>query len=510
MHIRVLRILVIASVLPVAAGCLDDKNLADKTQQNIAFDTTAPPEAIAGTAYSFQPVVTDTADESFSFEIQNPPTWADFDPSTGLLKGTPSDADVGETAEITITAKSTRRSGSVGPFRIRVRPRRNSTSPVPVDQPPVIGGTPPTSVNAESVYSFQPTAVDPEGATLTFAIVNRPSWARFDTRSGRLSGTPATSDAGNFRDVTISVSDGSQSAAMPAFSIDVIAPQTPANTPPEIGGDPPATVTAGQNYSFTPSARDADGDALSFSIDNKPAWASFDARSGTLSGSPAGADVGTYSSIRVTASDGIASTAMPLFSITVQSAPVTSPTPPAPGNSPPHITGTPASSVAAGNAYGFQPSAQDPDGDRLTFTIANKPAWATFDTNTGRLSGTPGATDVGDYRNITISVSDGQVSASLLPFTLSVTGATVGSARLSWVAPTTNTDGSSLDNLAGFRIYYGNASGQLTQSIDIADTSARSFTVNNLGSGSWYFSVAAYATTGAEGVRSSIVSKTIN
>jgi len=83
-------------------------------------------------------------------------------------------------------------------------------------------------------------------------------------------------------------------------------------------------------------------------------------------------------------------------------------TPPA---APPTISGTPPANVVAGQAYSFAPSASDPGGNALTFSIVNRPSWATFSTTTGQLTGTPTAANVGSYANITISVSDGTLTA---------------------------------------------------------------------------------------------------
>jgi hypothetical protein len=91
-------------------------------------------------------------------------------------------------------------------------------------------------------------------------------------------------------------------------------------------------------------------------------------------------------------------------------------------NEPPTITGTPATSVQAGSTYSFTPTAGGGDGDALTFSITNKPSWATtFSTTTGELSGTPGNADAGTDANIVISVSDGSESAALAAFTITVT-----------------------------------------------------------------------------------------
>ncbi|MBW3517366.1 InlB B-repeat-containing protein, partial [Shewanella sp. NKUCC01_JLK] len=92
-----------------------------------------------------------------------------------------------------------------------------------------------------------------------------------------------------------------------------------------------------------------------------------------------------------------------------------------PVNTAPTISGKPATAVSAGSLYSFTPTAFDAQGDKLTFSIVNKPAWATFDTATGSLSGNPGFDAVGDYSTIKISVSDGLLSASLAPFSIQVT-----------------------------------------------------------------------------------------
>ncbi|WP_416671886.1 DUF4347 domain-containing protein [Egbenema bharatensis] len=89
-------------------------------------------------------------------------------------------------------------------------------------------------------------------------------------------------------------------------------------------------------------------------------------------------------------------------------------------NDAPSISGAPANTIAQGNFYSFVPTAVDVDGDRLTFAINNKPAWASFDPKTGQLSGTPTEADIGIISNIVISVSDGQLTTRLSPFSLTV------------------------------------------------------------------------------------------
>ena len=113
-------------------------------------------------------------------------------------------------------------------------------------------------------------------------------------------------------------------------------------------------------------------------------------------------------------------------------------------NQPPTITGTPATTVNEGSPYHFAPTATDSDsGDNLTFSISNKPAWADFDNQTGVLNGTPGLNDAGDYGNIIISVSDGNASAQLSAFTISVVDVSTALV-VSTHSPTTQAAGTAL------------------------------------------------------------------
>jgi hypothetical protein len=89
-------------------------------------------------------------------------------------------------------------------------------------------------------------------------------------------------------------------------------------------------------------------------------------------------------------------------------------------NRPPAISGQPAANVQVGDRYDFSPVASDLDNDALTFSIAAQPDWASFDSATGRLSGTPQADDAGTYDGVTITVSDGELSSSIGPFAITV------------------------------------------------------------------------------------------
>jgi hypothetical protein len=451
--------------------------------------TGAPPTiAQVGQLYQFTPAATDADGDTLTFRIENRPDWATFSPTTGRLEGTPPGTATAVYERVLISVSDGKSASELPAFSIAVQ--GIVAPPPPANTPPTISGAPATSVVAGNAYEFVPQAADPDGQTLAFSITGKPVWASFDTVTGRLSGTPAAGDVGSHGPITIAVTDGAASASLPAFSIAVTAgtPPGPSNRPPTITGTPAGSVAVGQAYSFRPTASDPDGQALTFSITNRPSWAGFDAATGRLTGTPAAGNVGTTSNIVITVTDGAASASLPAFSIAVVAA-----------NRSPTISGMPATSVTAGQAYTFTPNASDPDGQALTFSIANKPSWATFNTSTGRLSGTPAAANVGSTSNIVISVTDGTATTSLAAFTITVNSAvTPGRAELTWTRPTKNEDGSTLSDLAGYKVRYGLSASSLTQVVDVAGAAVTSASIEGLSTGTWYFSIASYTSAGVE------------
>jgi|GEM_PF-2992183 len=353
-------------------------------------------------AYIFTPAAGDVdAGDTLIFSIANCPSWASFDTATGTLSGTPGNGDIGITSGILISVSDGTVTASLPAFDLTV---------VNVNDTPTISGTPATSVDEDMVYRFTPTASDVDtGDTLTFSIANCPYWASFDTATGTLSGTPGNSDIGITSGILISVSDGTVTASLPAFGLTVVN----VNDAPTISGTPGTSVEQGSTYRFTPTASDPDiDDTLTFSITNKPEWATFDTATGELSGTPANDHVGTTTGIVITVTDsGSLSENLPAFDLTVVNV-----------NDAPTISGTPVTSVEQGSTYRFTSTASDPDiDDTLTFSITNKPEWAIFDTATGELSGTPANDHVGTTTGIVITVTDsGSLSENLPAFDLIV------------------------------------------------------------------------------------------
>lgn len=162
--------------------------------------------------------------------------------------------------------------------------------------------------------------------------------------------------------------------------------------------------------------------------------------------------------------------------------------------------------------YSFTPSAKDPEKDRISFTIANKPAWAKFDATTGSLSGTPAAADVGSYKGIEIAATDGNSITPLPQFNITVTpdNTVAGTVTVAWSPPTQNEDGSPLSDLSGYRIHYGAESQNYTDSVAVKNPGLTRFVLEQLPPGTHFIAMTAYNAAGAESEFSREVKITVN
>ena len=326
--------------------------------------------------------------------------------ATGTLTGTPTNADVGSTtSDIVITVSDGTLTAALPTFSIAVTNVN--------DAPTITGNACNTTVAEGTAYSFTPTGADvDDGATLAYSIANQPSWADFSTTTGALTGTPTNADVGSTTSgIVITVSDGTLTAALPAFSIAVTNVNDAPVGLPTISG----TATQGETLTAdTSGITDADG------FFTPPNFLyQWKADGADISGGLAATFILTQSQVgkEITVTVSYTDRGRNDESLTsaATSAVVNA-------NDAPTITGTPATIIAEDTAYSFTPIGADVDaGTTLTYSIENKPSWATFDAATGALTGTPGNDDVGITVGIVITVSDGMMTASLESFSLVVT-----------------------------------------------------------------------------------------
>jgi hypothetical protein len=115
----------------------------------------------------------------------------------------------------------------------------------------------------------------------------------------------------------------------------------------------------------------------------------------------------------------------------------------------------------------------------------------------------------GQTFSLAISSASGATFGDPIEATISIRQTAAGAVNLSWAAPTQNTDGSVLTDLAGYYLYYGTVGGQLTQVMQLSSPNETSIALSGLSQGTWYFAAMAYNSSGATSGMSSVVSAAI-
>ena len=163
--------------------------------------------AMEDSPYSFIPVGADIDDgTTLVYSIENNPTWAGFDSSTGALTGVPSANDIGTTTGIVISVSDGNLTASLPPFDLEV---------THVNHEPTIEGDAQSTIAVGLEYSFIPTANDLDvNDTLTFSVENKPEWLDLNTTTGELSGIPEFKDIGEYGDIVLSVTDDMNTSSM--------------------------------------------------------------------------------------------------------------------------------------------------------------------------------------------------------------------------------------------------------------------------------------------------------
>jgi hypothetical protein len=199
-----------------------------------------------------------------------------------------------------------------------------------------------------------------------------------------------------------------------------------------------------------------------------------------------------------------------------------------PNNAPPTVVVAAVEDAQVGAAFDYQPVARDPESDTVQFAANNLPPWASLDSRSGHISGTPGPTDEGVYELISITVADAMHKVVTAPFSITVNPALepapepeleaelepavelgTGVASLQWEMPPSKVSGEPLDDLAGYRILYGRSSSDLDRSVLITDPAVTSYQFSTLTSGVWYFAVVAVNASGLEGPPTTFATKSI-
>ncbi len=345
---------------------------------------------LEGATLSFTVSATDADGDSLTYSASGLPAGASVNSSTGAFSWTPAFNQSGSYS-VTFTVSD----GSASDAETM------SITVTNVNQPPVLDPIGAQSLAEGDSYNLIIHASDPDNNPLTYSASNLPAGAVFIPSTRSFSWIPGNDQAGTYQ-VLFSTSDGSLSD-----SENVIFTVGNGNEAPVLNSIGNQSIGENSLLTFVVSASDPNNDNLTYSASSLPFGAVFDAAQQRFSWAPDYSQAGNFT-VTFSVTDGLFSDSEAV-SITVSNS-----------NRPPVISGSPDTSTMATTSYSFTPVASDPDGDEITFSIVNRPIWATFNSSTGELSGSPTESQVGTSSGIIISVNDSNSSASLPSFAIEV------------------------------------------------------------------------------------------
>ncbi len=325
------------------------------------------------------------------------PSGATLNGSTGAFSWTPSD-DNSSVGVDTLTFRVTDDQGATADADAIITVTFHNHEPV-------IETVRDTTIAENTTLTLPIVATDQDGQTLTYSLSGDVvANMAINSATGVFTFSPSLAQAGTYNLVTL-VSDQITSVPSNQFTITV----TNVNQAPVVSAISDQTIDENALLTVTPSASDADGDVPTWSGTNVPSGGSVNASTGVLSWTPDFDQAGNYPGVMLTADDGNGGTGSASFAITVNNV-----------NRAPSIASIADQTVADGVLLTVTPSASDPDGDALTFSLSGDATGASVDANTGVFTWTPAPSDVGNH-SATITAEDTGALTASASFAIDVT-----------------------------------------------------------------------------------------
>ena len=159
-----------------------------------------------------------------------------------------------------------------------------------VNQNPVITTTPATAVVIEQPYTYDVDAVDPDGDTVSFSLLQGPTGMTIQTVSGIISWAPQEADIGNHV-VSVKASDVFGGASVQTYTLTV---NDKVRNPPVFTSTPVTTAKIGNIYVYDADASDADGDVLTYSLSTAPTGMTINSATGVVIWTASSSQAGTH------------------------------------------------------------------------------------------------------------------------------------------------------------------------------------------------------------------------
>ena len=283
------------------------------------------------------------------------------------------------------------------PIELSILPRERFDFQVSVlalgNTPPRFTSVPPSLARPDSIYTYSARATDDQNDRLAYEMVIGPEGMHVEIDSGQVSWTP-TPDQLGVHTVVLRAHDGYGGSATQSFHVSV-ASDLP-NQPPRFVSSPKTQSDLGLDYEYDAGAVDDDGDVLTYSLEAGPMGMKIDPVTGIVNFAQAPA--GDYN-VQIRAADEHGADAVQSFVLTIGDV--------ATNASSPLILSKPATIAAVNEPYLYLPLAQDPDGDVLQFSLPVSPQGMSIDPDSGRVSWTPTAGQLGP-QTVLLRVDDGR------------------------------------------------------------------------------------------------------
>jgi RHS repeat-associated protein len=271
--------------------------------------------------------------------------------------------------------------------------------------PPVIASTPRTQTSVGQTYFYQIAATDPNSDPLTYSLIAPPAGMSVNNQ-GLLTWTPTAAQLGQAA-IKIQVSDGRGGVVTQQFGLDVVSSGSIINNSPEITSTPTFTTNLGKTYTYQLTGTDSDNDTLVWSLDRAPTGMVIDSATGILKWNPTSSQIGNQT-IAVRLSDAYGLYVGQEYTLKVNGV-----------NTPPTIQSSPNTNAGVNSPYKYQIKAIDSEGDAIQYTLGRRPTGMVVDNNTGLITWTPNATQVGT-QIIDILVTDTQGAVTTQTYNLVV------------------------------------------------------------------------------------------
>jgi hypothetical protein len=356
------------------------------TIMEIASQTVAENQNLSFSVEGSDPDTEDT--DLWKLSVLSMPDGAQFDPETGVFNWSP---NFDQSGTYKVSFLNTDPQGLTYQQDVEI-------SVSHVNRTPVLPEQPAQSVDENATLSIKLVpATDPDvedEGKLVYSVSNLPEGAVFDPVTLDVSWTPSYEQSGSYTS-EVSVKDGEFTVTQP-LTIEV----NHINRPPVLETVDLQNLKENESWTLTINFSDPDVEdegKILLSAENLPEGCIFDQQEASLAWTPTYEQSGSYSGIKIAATDEGGLKDDILFDIQVDHI-----------NRPPQLSTIESQSGTENSLVSLKLVASDPDKEddgKLVYSASNLPEGATLDANTGNLSWTPGFLQAGEY-SVSFKVTD--------------------------------------------------------------------------------------------------------